>query len=82
MPNLETDDKPQSKIHYNAVVMMGGKLVISSLRGELIVVSPLDGKIEKTFELGKKISHAPIIVDRKIYLHRIGKYTIDIIAIE
>jgi outer membrane protein assembly factor BamB len=82
LPNLEKEKKPQSKILYNGVIMIGDRLVISSLRGELLIASPLDGKIEKTFEVKKKISHAPIVVDGKIYLHRIGKYTIDVIAIE
>jgi outer membrane protein assembly factor BamB len=82
LPNLEKEGRPQSKITYNGVVMMGDRLVISSLRGELLIASPLTGAIEKTFEVNKKISHAPIVVDEKIYLHRIGKYTIDVIAIE
>jgi hypothetical protein len=52
LPAFETADKPQTKILYNGVVMAGDKLVISSARGELLFVSPLDGKIEKTFDIG------------------------------
>jgi len=82
LPNLADKDKLQSKILYNGVIMMGSKLVISSVSGELLLVSPINGNLEKTFDIGKKISHAPIVADGKIYLHRIGKFTIDVVAID
>lgn len=74
--------KPENKIVYNGVVMMGDKLVISSIGGNLIIASPFDGKIEKTFNVGKKIFHTPIIVDDKIYLHTLGRYMLDLVEIK
>lgn len=82
LPNFIKEKKPQTKIIYSGVVMAGDKLLISRFDGMLLVVSPLDGKIEKTFSIGKKISHSPVVVDGKIYLHAIGSYVIDLIEIE
>jgi outer membrane protein assembly factor BamB len=82
LPDLEKPKKPQTKIIYSGVVMAGDKLIISRADGQLIISSPLDGKIEKTFSIGKKISHAPVVVNGKIYLHAIGKYLIDLIEVE
>lgn len=82
LPELKKADKPQTKIIYSGVVMAGDKLLISRADGKLLIASPLDGKVEKTFEIGKKIYHSPIVVNGKIYLHSIGKYTIDLIEIE
>lgn len=82
LPNFKKESKPQTKIIYSGVVMAGDKLLISRADGELLIASPFDGKIEKTLTIGKKISHSPIVVDGKIYLHAIGKYVIDLIEIE
>jgi hypothetical protein len=62
--------------------MAGDKLVVSSADGKLLIISPLNGAVEKTFAIGKKISHAPVIVDGKIYFYSLGKYLADLIEIE
>jgi len=81
-PELKKPGKPQTKIFYSGLVMAGDKLLISRADGQLLIASPFDGKIEKTFEIKKKISHSPVVVNGKIYLHSIGKYTIDLIEIQ
>jgi outer membrane protein assembly factor BamB len=82
LPNLAKEKKPQTKFIYSGVVMAGDKLLISRLDGALLIASPLDGTLEKTFKINKKISHAPAVVDGKIYLQAIGKYVIDLLEIE
>jgi len=82
LPNYKKEKKPHTKFIYSGVVMAGDKLLISSFDGSLLIASPPHGKIEKTFEVGKKISHQPIVVNGKIYLQTIGKYTIDLLEIE
>jgi outer membrane protein assembly factor BamB len=82
LPNLEKDNKPQTKFIYSGLVMAGDKLVISRSDGQILIASPINGDIEKTFEVDKRISHAPIVIDGKIYLHTIGKWTIDLIEIQ
>ena len=82
LPHLKKEKKPQTKFIYSGLVMAGDKLLVSRADGELLIISPFDGKLEKTLELDKKISHSPVIVNGKIYLHAIGKYIIDLIEIE
>ncbi len=82
LPNFVKEKKPETKISYSGVVMAGDKLLISSGRGELLIASPLDGKIEKTLSTGKKISHSPVVVDGKIYFYTLGKYWADLLEIE
>lgn len=81
LPNLKKDKKPQTKIIYDGVVMAGDKLLISNINGELLLVSPFDGSIEKTYKTGERTYHTPIIVGGKIYLNRLGRYVIDLLEI-
>jgi hypothetical protein len=64
------------------VIMAGDKLVISNNSGALLIASPIDGKVEKTFLVGKRISHSPAVVGNKIYLHILGKYVVDLVEVE
>ncbi len=82
LPNLEKEKKPQTKIIYNGITMAGDKLLISNHQGKILVVSPIDGKIETVFKVGKRIFHQPVVVNDKIYLHGIGRFVFDLIEVE
>lgn len=81
LPNLEKDSKPQTKIIYDGLVMVGDKLLISNIEGKLLIASPFDGKVEKTYDVGERTYHSPIIVGGKIYLHRLGRYVVDLLEV-
>lgn len=82
LPNLKKKDKPQTKIIYDGVIMAGDKLVISNNEGELLIVSPLDGRLEKTYDTDERTYHAPVVVGDRIYLHRLGRFTIDLLEVK
>ena len=82
LPDYRQSDKPQTKILYTGVVMAGDKLLVSRASGKLLIISPLNGKIEKTFSLGKRVSHSPVVVNNKIYFYTLGKFIADLIEIE
>ena len=82
LPAYKNPRKPASKFIYNGIIMAGNKLLISRLDGVLIAVSPFNGTIENSVELGKKISHTPIVVDDKIYLQTVGNFTIEIMELK
>jgi outer membrane protein assembly factor BamB len=82
LPNFKKEKDPSTKIIYSGVMMAGGKLLISAAAGQLIIASPIDGKIEKTYDVGKKIYHSPVVVNDKIYFYSIGKWTVDLIEIK
>jgi len=82
LPAYKNIKKPATKFIYNGLIMAGNKLLISRDDGVLIAVSPLDGNIENSIDIGKKISHSPIVVDDKIYLQSVGNFTIEIIELK
>lgn len=81
LPNFKEEKKPETKIIYSGVVMVGDKLIIADSRGKLLVASATDGKIEQTFKINQKIYHAPMVVDGKIYLHTLGRYTVNLVEV-
>lgn len=82
LPDYRQADKPQTKILYLGVVMAGDKLLVSRASGKLLIISPLNGTIEKTFSLGERVSHSPVVVNNKIYFYILGKFIADLIEIE
>lgn len=82
LPNYKKKGKAQTKFIYSGIVMAGDKLMISRADGEFIIASPVDGKIEKTYNIGRRILHAPILVDGKIYLNAIGAWTNSLIELK
>ena len=76
------DKKPVNKIVYNGIIMAGDNLVMTNSNRELIFISPLDGKILQTKSLNQRIFHSPIVVNGKIYLHTIGRFTTDLVVME
>ncbi len=81
LPDFRKAKDPSTKIIYSGVVMAGDKLIISDSRGRLLVASALDGKIEQTFKIDQKIYHAPLAIDGKIYLHALGRYTVNLVEV-
>jgi hypothetical protein len=82
LKKYENDQDLKSRIVYNGVVMAGGNLILSNFNRRLLVISPLDGKIIQTIKTSEKIYHTPIIVDKKLYLHTIGRFSVDLVTIE
>ena len=74
------DKKATGKIIYNGIIMAGDNLIMTNSNRELLVVSPLDGKILQTKELEQQIFHSPIAVDGKIYLHTIGRFSTNLVV--
>lgn len=82
LPDYKKKGKAQTKFIYSGIVMAGDRLMISRSDGEFIIASPENGKIEKTYNIGRRILHAPIIVDGKIYLNSIGGWTNSLIELK
>lgn len=81
LPNFHSEKKPETKIIYSGVVMAGNKLLITDARGHLLVASPADGKIEQVLKINQKIYHAPMVVDGAIYLHALGRFTVNLVEV-
>ena len=82
LPYLKKAKKMTSKIIYNGLVVAGEKILITSQNGDFIIISALDGDIETTITLGAEIFHQPLVVDDKIYLHLLHKFTSQLIVLQ
>jgi hypothetical protein len=63
-------------------VVAGEKILITSQNGDFIIVSALDGIIETSINLGSEIFHQPLVIDDKIYLHLLHKFTSQLIVLQ
>lgn len=78
---LQDKDKPESKIVYISIAMIGNKLIAADELSNLTIINPQDGEIEQVYKTGDKLFHEPIIVDGKIILHTLGAFTINLLKI-
>jgi outer membrane protein assembly factor BamB len=78
--NLDKNKKSKKKTIYHGIVMAGDNLILSNSKREIVIVSPLDGKIIQKKKVSRQINHAPIIVNKKLYLNTLGRFTVDLIV--
>ncbi|MBM3590734.1 MAG: hypothetical protein FJX30_05135 [Alphaproteobacteria bacterium] len=74
--------KISSRHNYIGVVMAGNKLLVARQDGEMLIISPFDGKIEKNYSLNKRILHAPIVIGNKIYFYGMSRFKTKLIELE
>ena len=82
LPAFKNPKKIATKFNYIGIIMAGDKLIASREDGELFIISPFDGKIEKTFSLNKKVLHVPIIIENKMYFYGMNRYKTKLIELE
>jgi outer membrane protein assembly factor BamB len=82
LPDFKNPKKLATKFNYIGVIMAGDKLLASREDGELFIISPFDGKIEKTFSLNKKVLHVPIIIENNLYFYGMNRYKTKLIELE
>lgn len=82
LPKYRHPKKITSKYNYLGVLMVDAKLMVLRSDGELLIVSPFDGSIEKNYALNKRILHLPIIIDNKIYFYGMSRFKTKLIEIE
>jgi len=49
-------------------IKAGEKIIVATYGGEIKVINPLDGKVDKTFKTGKNIRYAPVCNEGWIYV--------------
>lgn len=82
LPDFKNPKKINSKYQYIGIVMAGSKLMIARQDGELFIVSPYDGKIEKQYSLNKRILHVPVVLNNKIYFYGMSRFKTKLIELE
>ncbi len=79
---VDSGKKPIHKIVYNGIIMAGDNLMLTNSNRELLIISPFDGKIIQTKKLNQQIFHSPIVVDGKIYLHTISRFSTNLVVLD
>lgn len=74
LPKYVKEKKPDKKIFYNGLIMAGDNLIVTNSNRQLLLISAVNGNIIQSKRLDQKAYHSPIVVDRKLYLHTIGRF--------
>ncbi len=60
--------KKKDPISWVGPVLAGDRLIVASSRGEIVNVSPVDGRIQTTTRVGAGVSLPPIVVNNMLYV--------------
>lgn len=61
-------EEDKSRISWSGPIMARGRLLVSGSAGELEVISPQNGRIERRISIPERVFTPPIVVNGKIYL--------------
>lgn len=68
LPQFEDEDDKEGNISWAGPVMAGGQLIAASSQGDLYFISPEDGAILRTLEIGDPVSVSPVVANRTLYV--------------
>jgi len=68
LPRFVNPDNPDEAIRWRGPVLAGDRLVGAGSHGQVISVSPYDGKLLGFFELGDGAAVAPVVANNSLYL--------------
>ncbi|CAO5677454.1 MAG: Outer membrane protein assembly factor BamB [Holosporales bacterium] len=63
---LPKDLDEKEPIRFNAPILVDMGILIAASNGHTMILDPKTGKINKTFEINKKVAQSPIVVDKKL----------------
>lgn len=69
LSQFENPKKRKNRITWSGPIMVDGQLVLGSSKGEIIIVSALDGQIASTLKTKAKFHIAPIAANGTIYFY-------------
>jgi len=68
LPRFKNAKAKKGLIAYAGPLMAGGKLVLGSSLGDILVVNPLDGEIISTQKAGAPVYIAPVVANETVYV--------------
>ena len=68
LSNFENEKKRKDRIVWGGPVIVSGKLVLASSKGELAVLSPQTGEVMQTVKVKEKVFIEPIVAGGKLIL--------------
>jgi outer membrane protein assembly factor BamB len=68
LPRFADPEEQEVPIRWRGPVLAGDRLVIAGSHGQVISVSPYDGKLLGFFDLGAGAAVAPVVANDSLYL--------------
>ncbi|MGD1878870.1 MAG: PQQ-binding-like beta-propeller repeat protein [Kiloniellaceae bacterium] len=68
LPRFVDPEDPEESIRWRGPVLAGDRLIIAGSHGEVISVSPYDGKPSGSLSLGDGVAVAPVVANNSLYL--------------
>ncbi len=68
LQQFESERRRRGRIAWAGPVLAGGRLVLAGSHGRAVILSAIDGTIQRQVNLGDPVFVAPIIVNETIYI--------------
>lgn len=68
LPSFQNEEKKKKPISYTAPVVVSGRVILVSSRGELLAFSPEDGSQTASLKLGETVYIEPIAAQGRLYV--------------
>jgi hypothetical protein len=65
---VDKEKKKKDPIVWTGPVLAGDRLILANSRGQLVNVSPLDGKVQSMVKAGGPVSLSPIVAGNTLYV--------------
>ena len=65
---VDKEKKKKDPIFWTGPVLAGDRLILANSRGQLVNVSPLDGKVQSMVKAGGPVSLSPIVAGNTLYV--------------
>lgn len=68
LPRYRVEKKKKDQINWVGPVLAGDRLIVGNSQGQLVNVSPTDGKVQSEVKAGGPILLSPIVADNTLYV--------------
>jgi outer membrane protein assembly factor BamB len=76
LPRFRDEEDKEGALRWVGPVLAGGRLIVANSRGQILSVSPGDGRVQNTTETGMAISLPLVVANSTLYvLHDEGRLT-------
>src|SRR5262249_28651645 len=68
LERFDNEKKKKGRISWTGPLLAGNKLVLASSTGEVVMVDPTSGKVDRTLKIGEPVFIPPIAANGAVYL--------------
>jgi outer membrane protein assembly factor BamB len=68
LPRYQNEEKHKNPLVWRGPVMADGKLLVAGMHGQMLTISPKDGKTLAIVEIPEDVTDAPVIAGGKLYM--------------